>query len=140
MAEKTVPLSQSYTAHKTTFDSLTFREPTWAEYSEIGPVHEWQRSETGPVFLTYHDKIATYVKRTIVPPHGGTGAAMLAVLNLADMMKASEAVEAFYASGTVEQAADILLWRAGKGIGDVGSLSFSAIINMAHRYVAYLGR
>lgn len=96
MAEKTVPLSQSYTAHKTTFDSLTFREPTWAEYSEIGPVHEWQRSETGPVFLTYHDKIATYVKRTIVPPHGGTGAAMLAVLNLADMMKASEAVEAFF--------------------------------------------
>ena len=94
MADKSVRLSRSYEAHGETFDSITLREPTGADYWALGPIQELQPVGDGHALLTHTDTIKAYAERLI----GDRAPGRLAVLDLADTLKVEAAVRDFFST------------------------------------------
>ena len=87
---KSVKLSKRYTPGSASFDALAFREPTLADYRQVGKVIELQRG----VVVTYPEAIWAYADRllesSVVPP-GAMGE-----LDLEDAMAVEEAIVGFF--------------------------------------------
>lgn len=96
MTNRTIKLSQRYEAHGQTFDAITLREPTGADYWHIGPIAEWQPVGDGVAQVVYHDKVKAYAERLVKAPDGMIAAAMLGVLSLGDTLKVERAVRDFF--------------------------------------------
>ena len=76
MAPKTVKLSRTYAEAGEPFDSLTFREPKWAEYVRTGPVEEWQPLGAGGqlALIENRDAMAEYANSLMVGRDSGVDA------------------------------------------------------------------
>lgn len=97
MGDKVIKLSRSYEALGKTFDQLTLREPTGADFWHVGQISEWQRlGEEVAAQITYHDKVHEYATRLARGPEGTTAEAVLGVLSLADSLKVWGGVRDFF--------------------------------------------
>lgn len=94
MAETIVKLSRSYTVHGQTFDSVTVREPTYAEIyrSGLGRPSDWQPTQHGPMLVRYPDVVDAYLLRCCKEPTYEC----IGELNAVDSLKLEEAVVGFF--------------------------------------------
>lgn len=103
MADTTIKLSRRYEAHGATFDAITLREPTGADYWHLGAIAEWQPAGEGMALITYHEKVRAYAERLVTAP-AGVAVATLAVLDLADTLKVDRAVRDFFQAANSSNA------------------------------------
>ncbi len=105
-----VPLSRTYTETGRTFDRLTFRQPRWQDYVDLGDVQEWQPvdppgTENPRMMLVRHnDVVAQYAERCIEQP---ASASDLAVLDLADTIAVHKAVRDFFTESASSESQQI---------------------------------
>jgi hypothetical protein len=92
MADKVIPLSRRYEAHGETFESVTVREPRFADLLELGEPYEVQRAAGNNVVIENTATVAAYVKRCVTAP----GIEKLGTLSLADARLVREAVIDFF--------------------------------------------
>ncbi len=92
MADKVIKLSRAYEVHGKSFDSVTLREPRYAEYIKTGDVMERQQVGDGAAIITYHDRIESYADKLLMSPEPGG----LAELNLLDAMRVEQAIVDFF--------------------------------------------
>lgn len=93
MSRKTVTLSRQYETHGKVFDSVTLREPTFADYFALGEPREAQPAKGGGMMiLTYTDIIRGYIDRCAVEPTSEC----LQGLGLKDAKALQEAVLGFF--------------------------------------------
>lgn len=85
---KDLPLSKMYTAGSETFSAVTFRDPFYLDYRQIGPVYDVQRG----IVLRDRDALFAYVDRLVTSPSVGA----LAALDLADSMALEDHVLHFF--------------------------------------------
>lgn len=98
---KTVELSKSYKGAGGSFASLTFREPKWADFIELGEIEEWQPlgvNEDGTskaVLIRHQDVLAQYAERLVEAPRA---AGDLQMLELADTLEVTSAIRDFFST------------------------------------------
>lgn len=65
-----IKLSKEYTVANKVFDTITLREPTYADVfmSELGKPFEFQPGRNGAFLATYPDVVDAYMQRLIVEP------------------------------------------------------------------------
>lgn len=83
-----VELSKTYAIGETSFSAVELREPTFADYRQIGPAFDVQRG------LVIRDPAAifAYADRLVTSPAHGA----LAALNLADTLAVEDAIVGFF--------------------------------------------
>lgn len=96
MGDKIIKLSRTYEVLGKTFNTLTLREPTGADFWHVGQISEWQPVGDGAVQIVYHDKVREYAERLTEGPDGATAEAVLAVLSLPDALKVEQGVKDFF--------------------------------------------
>ncbi|MDB5582833.1 MAG: hypothetical protein JWR80_8009 [Bradyrhizobium sp.] len=95
MTQVIVKLSRSYTVHNETFDSVSFREPTYKDiYMDgLGMPEELQPTGNGgAMVVTYYSVIAEYVTRLAVKPT----AECLHELSATDAKKIERTISGFF--------------------------------------------
>lgn len=95
-----VKLSKRYEAHGTPFDSVTVREPRFADLLELGEPYEFQRAGGNNVVIENVATVAAYVRRCVQEP----GFEMLGELSIDDARKVRNAVLGFFMSGAPQAA------------------------------------
>ena len=65
-----IKLSKKYTVADKVFDTITLREPTYADVfmNELGKPFEFQPGRNGAFLATYPDVVDAYIRRLIVEP------------------------------------------------------------------------
>lgn len=94
---KPLVLSKPYTSGSETFSTITFREPAYQDYRQIGPVYDVQRG----IVLRDREAIFSYVDRLVTSPAVGA----LAVLNVEDTMALEDHVLDFFVQARKSRAA-----------------------------------
>ncbi|QKV20241.1 hypothetical protein [Oricola thermophila] len=110
MPGTTIELSRTYGEGSEPFSSLTFREPRWQDFVDLGEIEEWQPvgGDDGthrPMVIRHHDVVAAYAERLVMPPRT---AADLQVLDLKDALSVHGVIRDFFATArasTTPQAA-----------------------------------
>lgn len=94
MGGKTITLSRRYEAFGKGFDSVTLREPTFADLFAVGEVQEWQPvlGGEGQMLVTHDDRIEAYIGRLAQLDAGA-----LSQVALTDAIKMKRAVIDFFA-------------------------------------------
>ena len=96
MSEEQIPLSRSYPLPDgQPFDSITLREPTYAEMfmSGLGKPEEWQPTGRGTAArVVYPEVIDAYLKRIVVSP----GYEYIHQISARDAVKLERAVCGFF--------------------------------------------
>ncbi|GLS29958.1 hypothetical protein SAMN04488498_104337 [Mesorhizobium albiziae] len=96
MGDATVALSRTYTETGKPVSVLQFRGPRWQDFVDLGEIEEWQPiGDQRMVLVRHHDVVAKYAERCVKEP---SGAADLAVLDLADTIAVHEAIRDFFVS------------------------------------------
>lgn len=93
---KPIKLSKTYTVGNETFDQVELRDPMYADYRQIGPVYDVQKT------IVIHDREATfaYADRLAMRPSAGA----LQVLSLEDTMAIEDEIYDFFVDARVSRA------------------------------------
>lgn len=90
-----VPLKGDYRDKGFAGDSVTLREPLWADYFAIGPIAEYQKDASGvDILLVYEDRIERYAERLA----DANAQPALSFLSLADTLAVRSAITGFFSS------------------------------------------
>lgn len=101
-------LSKTYDAGSEPFSELVFREPTYADYRQIGPAYEVQNG----LVLRDRDAIFGYAERLVTKPAAGA----LVALNLEDTMALEDHILRFFSA-----TRGSMIKRTGSSSGSTGT-------------------